>query len=52
MLSVDVLSISLTPINSGLLSDIIQHKGDMDTSHCVKANRESILFCIDAPEGK
>ena len=43
---------SLTPRNSGLLSDIIQHKGDIETSHCVNANSESILFCIDAPEGK
>ena len=52
VLSVEILSISLTPRKWGLLSEIIQHNGDIETSHCVNAYSESMLFWIDDPEGR
>jgi hypothetical protein len=52
VLSVEILSISFTPRNCGLFSEIIQHNGDIETSHCVNAYNESMLFCIEDPEGR
>ena len=52
VLSVEILSISLTPKNCGLFWEIIQHNGDIETSHCVNAYNESMLFWIEDPEGR
>ena len=49
MFSVDVFKISLTPINSGLLFEIIQERGDIETSHWEKAYKASIVLEIDDP---
>ena len=44
VLSVDRRNISLTPINRGLLSSMIQPKGEMEVSQAVNAKRASMVL--------
>lgn len=52
MFSVERLSISDTPIKLGLLSSIIQPKGEMEVSHAVKAYNASMVLSGEIPDGK
>ena len=50
--SVESLNISETPIKTGLLSSITQHKGDIEFSQLVNAYNASIVLSGEIPFGK
>src|SRR5690606_18923986 len=52
VLLVDRSNISVTPINNGLLSSMIQPNGEMEFSQLVKAYNASMVLSGEIPEGK
>ena len=52
VLSVERLNISLTPMKSGLLSSMIQPKGDIEDSQAEKAYRASMVLSGEIPAGR
>ena len=52
VLSVEILRISETPINNGLLFSITQPKGDIEVSQFVNAYKASIVLSGEMPLGK
>ena len=51
MLSVDLISISETPVKSGLLFSIMQPNGEIETSQLGKAKGPSLVMSGEAAEG-
>ena len=52
VLSVDLRNISETPIKIGLLSSMIQPRGEIDISQLVNAYSASMVLSGEIPEGK